>query len=51
MEQRAISTETCAPKKTQGAGQQHADFCIWIFPVSMTMDDDLADQSSQKINK
>jgi hypothetical protein len=40
----------CA-KKNQGFGQQMADGCLRIFTVTSTMDSDILDSGSQKMNK
>ncbi|MBS4213915.1 MULTISPECIES: hypothetical protein [Neobacillus] len=45
-----VGRNVCA-KKTQGYGQQHADYCVRTFNSHYVLDDDVIDQFSAKFNK
>ncbi|GIP40193.1 hypothetical protein J31TS4_34730 [Paenibacillus sp. J31TS4] len=44
----AVSRKVTA-KKSQGFGQQLADRTVRLFPIAMTLDDDLVDQPGQYV--
>ncbi|MCQ6280393.1 hypothetical protein [Bacillus sp. EB600] len=49
--QNFIIGENVAGKKNQGFGQQMADFTMVAVPIQITLDNDLIDIPSIKINK